>query len=75
MTGRNVAEPPSGRGLAVLVLGALGLAPPTLIVGPSLMEAHAASVGISRPDAASADLAAGPRPASHTDRWGDRPGS
>ncbi|MFE9331714.1 hypothetical protein [Streptomyces sp. NPDC006925] len=79
MSGRHVrTEPPSRPGLAVFVLGVLGLTPPALLVGPQLVDARAAPVGIARPDAEPgepADLAAGAMdgPASHIDCWGGRP--
>lgn len=80
MSGRHAAEDrPSRPGLAVAILGLLGLAPPVVILAPQMT---AAPVGIERPDLAPADveLTAHARPVStpahgpelHVCRCGDR---
>ncbi|MGO4747101.1 hypothetical protein AB4212_00380 [Streptomyces sp. 2MCAF27] len=51
MSGRHAHRPAEGR--ALTVLGILGIMPPVLIVGPQLVDAHAAPArpGVSQPDA------------------------
>lgn len=81
MSGAHAApRPPAREHLSrpLLVLAALGIAPPMLIVGPRLAYAQAAPTPVSRPDQALAESAApaagaAERPVSHTDRWGVRP--
>ncbi|WP_157879913.1 hypothetical protein [Streptomyces natalensis] len=49
MSGRHVREHPSRPGLAVAVLGTLGLMPPAVILGWTT-EAHSAPASVSCPD-------------------------
>ncbi|MEU9116354.1 hypothetical protein AB0D04_32485 [Streptomyces sp. NPDC048483] len=61
---------PSRPGLAVLALGAMGIAPPAMILVPQL--AAPAPVAVERPDVVPEDFAAG-RAMPHTERYGERP--
>lgn len=76
MRARHAAEAvPSRPGLAVVVLGALGLAPPALFLAPQLLHEHAVDrPSVSRPDV-EPDLDAGAeldRPPVQPDRSGLR---
>ncbi|PJN32482.1 hypothetical protein CG747_42500 [Streptomyces sp. CB02959] len=51
MSGRHAREKPSRPGLAVALLGALGLMPPALLIGGAA-RADSAPVPVSRADAA-----------------------